>query len=603
MLPKIRIQLHHALSLCLFFCLIVLLVNSCKKADTLINMNKTSKDEIAKEKKPENFFKLPTNAAPVLLRIANELEKQNKTKEFIKAFIAKEGFPIWDKARIEIHKRRNKNNTISGFDGDGLSDTTVYIPLVVSAQQYVHGFLKATVTDTVEIKIFRQNDYDFFPFQTPSTSSNVTTAEKFALGMMLMDKDVFGSKEFKIEDKRLFHNNTDYSDTAGMLLFIKIDSLNGEGLFSGGTIVNNLFPECATAIRFTNNCSSFSGTTNNTIECWVTSYVTICPPWGEEEGNGGWPVAPSGGGGGGGTPPGGGGSSPCGSFGANVGNGFAPIECNPGPGGNPWPPIPPFEILDLQWMQQNVKDSANDPCITNALNTLTTISSKFPTLIRSFFEETPNFNMTFKKYTNSTWKESALGVTPPEGAITTENINTNVFNVKINKYYERCTDLGLAATIIHEALHCQLLNWYRLAYFSPDSTAIRISLATQYGYLFPPPNISVTTDSVLRAIVNSQAAQHQDMVIRYKNDVGNALYQFALSKNINVDLAYCMDLAWTGCFDSRAFTTMNTQNERDRIYNRCMAEKDPYRSLYFVDSNGTEHWLNPSTNFKGHPCN
>lgn len=155
MLPKIR--LHHAFIVCLLVCLTLLFVNSCKKTDTIVI---DAKKEVINET-PENFFKLPADASPVLQRIAKALEKQNKTKEFITAFIAKEGFPIWNKSRIERHKRKIN---ISSFDGDGLEDTTVYIPLVVSADQYVTGFLKATVADTIDIKIFRQNDYVNFPF-------------------------------------------------------------------------------------------------------------------------------------------------------------------------------------------------------------------------------------------------------------------------------------------------------------------------------------------------------------------------------------------------------------------------------------------------------
>ena len=328
----------------LFICvlLIVLFIfQACKKSDSLIDNTKSNSKEITQEKTPENFLKLPANAAPVLHRIANELERQNKVKEFIKAFIAKEGFPIWHKERIVTHKRKNQNN-LAGFDGEGLEDTTVYIPLVVNAQQYVHGFLKATITDTIDIQIFRQNDYVNFPFQTPSSSTSITTAENFALRMMLMDNDVFGSREFKVEDKRLFHNSPNYNDTAGIQVFVKIDSTNGAGNFANGSTVSNTVPPLYYEVLVYTPCSAFSGSVNNTVSvpCWNVSTVIYWAPWGQETENPSWPVYPPGGGGGGvgggGNPPGGGGS-PCGSLGASMVNGFVPIECAPGPGGNPWP--------------------------------------------------------------------------------------------------------------------------------------------------------------------------------------------------------------------------------------------------------------------------
>ncbi len=516
-----------------------------------------------------------------------------------------------------------QNNPTTGFDAGGLSDTTVLIPLVWNTEKYVHGFISANVADSVTLKIFRQNDYVNFPFQTSQTPTSTTSAENFALRMMLMDKDVFGHTEFEVIDKRLFNYSTVYGDTANAKKFVRFDSSATGNFQSNGSTVNNIMQiVCVTITTQTttvsgnhcpypqNQCPNYyTGVPGPCDNCAAvcanvsTTYNTIyhCEIWNEEEG---WPSLPGGGStGGGGNPTGGGGQPPCGSFGANMAEGVVPINCEPGPGGNPWPPVPTQEQLDLQWMQNNVKDSTIDPCITNAITTLKNISPKFPALIRSFFNAVPDFKMTLKKYTNSNWTNLASNSPiPPEAAITTPNYTTNVFNVAINKYYSDCTDLGLASTILHEALHCQLMNWYRLAYFSPDSTNIRISLATNYGYLFPPPLIDANTDSLLRFIINGQnPAQHQDMISRYKNDIANALYQFALAKGINIDLNYCKDLAWMGCFDSKAYLDL-PQAEKDRIKDRCFAEKDPYSSLTIIIGNN-EYGVNYN-NYpeKGHPC-
>lgn len=311
-----------------------------------------------------------------------------------------------------------------------------------------------------------------------------------------------------------------------------------------------------------------------------------------------------GGSGGSGTGGGGGGNQqPCEGFGATIENSIVPINCAPGPGGNPWPTAPTQEQLDSLWMENSIKDSSIDACIANVLASLKNINVKFPPLVRGFFSVQPEFKMTLKKYVNSNWDQSGVSPAPPEGAITATNYTSNTFNVAINRYFSDCTDLGLAATLIHEALHCQLMNWYRLAYFSPDSTSIRVSLATNYGYLFPPPNIEANLDSILRVIIMGQnPSQHQDMITRYKNDVGNALYQFALSKGINVTLDYCKDLAWTGCFDSKAFSDLSS-TEQDRIKDRCFAEKDPYSSLTFTDNSNNTFTVNSNNHpRKGNPC-
>ncbi|MBL7703180.1 MAG: hypothetical protein JNM14_13085 [Ferruginibacter sp.] len=463
----------------------------------------------------------------------------------------------------------------------------------------------------MDINIYRQSDYTNFPFETPTTSNNVTTAEEYAIRFMTMDKDVFGSTEFKVNDKRMFNNSSDYSDTANIQRFIKLNTANGEGFANGTTISNYEYEVCWTATTYHYVCGgNFSGSnTSNTvgINCWQPNgTITVCTTYETEGGNPGgggsgsgsstWPFPPSGGG-----SNGGGSNIPCSN---EIINSLVPIECNPTEG-NQWPPQTPQSWLDYIWLTYNVKDSSNDACIRKALDTLKSIQQKLPNLIRGFFGASPDFEMVFKKTTNSNWYYESGASTPsaPPGAITTQNLNATNFTVTINKYYSQSTDLGLAATIIHEAMHCYLANRYRAAYFSPDSTAIRIALATEWGYLFPPPGISANTDSVLSAIINGQnPTMHNDMILRYQNVVAGALYQFALAKGISIDSNYCRDLAWIGCYDSKAFANLSS-TDQTRIKNRCSAEKDPYNSLSYTDGNGTFYVNVNAYPAKGHPCN
>lgn len=341
--------------------------SSCKKADTLIDNGELVTP--VKDRTPGNFFNLPTNASPVLQKVAKELERQNKSNEFIKAFVAKQGFPIWNKSRIEKHKKKTTAQSLDGNGGG--TDTIVYIPLVVSAQQYVHGFLKAVVNDSVDIHIFRQNDYKDFPFQGGIISSpNVTTAENFAVRMMGMDRDVFGNKEFKIADKRMFHGSSNYSDTAQIQRFIKLDSTTGETNFSNGSTINGfMYNICITVETYINTCN-LAGSNNNvagTPSCWQKTETVLCNTWDDESNSGGgsWPIYPpgheEGPGGGGGT--GGPTTPPCSN---EIINGFMPIECDPGPGGNPWPAKDANGFLYLRLHELETKIAQNpfvlDPC-------------------------------------------------------------------------------------------------------------------------------------------------------------------------------------------------------------------------------------------------
>ncbi|MES2372231.1 MAG: hypothetical protein V4557_06605 [Bacteroidota bacterium] len=250
--------------------------------------------------------------------------------------------------------------------------------------------------------------------------------------------------------------------------------------------------------------------------------------------------------------------------------------------------------LDKEWQDQNVRDSTKNPCAKKVLDSLSAIQNKLPTVIRNFFSADADFSMTVKMDTNATW---GMNGRAPDGAFTKTNITSSNFEVFINSYYANSTDLGMAATIIHEAFHCQLMNWYREAIVNNDQPR-REQLAADYGYLFPP---DFNTDSSLNYIVNGgNATQHQDMINRYQQVISTALYQFALANNISVDLNYCKDLSWTGTFDSKAFRSLSSSTQ-DRIRERVYAEKDPYAVL--TDQTGNYSINTNSITPKGKPCN
>ena len=178
-----------------------------------------------------------------------------------------------------------------------------------------------------------------------------------------MDKDVFGSTEFKMIDKRMFHNSTDYSDTANIERFVTLVNTGGEGFTDGTTVNNYQYELCYTIRSWTNTCQSLSGSGTNNNNCgWVESYTNVCITYETEGGSSGnsgggnsgggggtWPFPPSG--------PGGGGAPCQEEFGASITNSILPIECNPS-GGNPWPPLSSRvlylkEILNLNPNQIN----------------------------------------------------------------------------------------------------------------------------------------------------------------------------------------------------------------------------------------------------------
>ncbi|MCC6307428.1 MAG: hypothetical protein IT248_02965 [Chitinophagaceae bacterium] len=69
--------------------------------------------------------------------------------------------------------------------------------------------------------------YSILNFSTNTITD--TTAEKFALFFMVLDKNTFGHQNFNIQDKRLFNGNTNYSDTANIERKIAIEPAQASG--------------------------------------------------------------------------------------------------------------------------------------------------------------------------------------------------------------------------------------------------------------------------------------------------------------------------------------------------------------------------------------
>jgi hypothetical protein len=340
MLPSSSIRQNYPLAgatILLFF--FIILQQSCKKTDSVFKVP-------AQTDRTARFFNLPADAGSPVKRVAEALKKQNDTKQFINLFAKNEGFAIWNKAQVNIVSNRNNNTQTNSRDG-GSSDTTVIIPLVLDSAKYVNAFILAnTYSDSIEMQFYRNSDYQYLPFQT-TTPSTVTTAEDFAIHMMVMDYNVFGDTSFSIKDKRLFNNSNNYKDTAHINRTISFGSNNG------GYTINYAQTICVTitTTTITNHCQYppnqcpdiHTGVLGPCDQCQEycanisTSYSTQCI----SSGGIGWPSfppppPPTGGGGGGG------GGTPCPpQFPIIMTNSAIPINCNPIP--NPWLPPPALQ--------------------------------------------------------------------------------------------------------------------------------------------------------------------------------------------------------------------------------------------------------------------
>jgi hypothetical protein len=525
--------------------LLTVAYQSCKKAD-INGFIKIDNDPIAVEK----FLTAPSDSNPTVLRIINTVKHQEEKYPFLANIIAHEGYALWQHSHILLPSGAGK-------------DTIVLVPLVFANTEYVNSFISCRVNDTVAIKLYKGREYATFGFGKSPDSLN---ANKIAFTCMGLEYETFKHSKFNIKDKRLFNYLPRDNEFAKNTLTIKPRPLRTWITVTFSYETEELYENPFDVWTPDGYASQWTHTVTHYFNesVWIADFGNWDgasfpdDPWATTGGQGGGNAYP-----------------PCGASCNAVVDSWQVV--------NDPPPLTPQEQQDLLWVNNSIKDSTNNPCVAQTLATLNQISSKLPALLRNVFDTTiaGQFNVTLKMYY----------VNLDEGASTAFNVSNLNYLTRINSRFQQATNLAVAATIIHEIFHCQLLAWYRQATVLND-TAKRNELARDYGYLFSKE--SVDYDNNLAAIVYNAmgASQHQDIAIRYRNTIGEALYQYAQAKGINVNLEFCKDLAWTGCQDSKAFNDLGLTGSA-AILQLINSEKDPFGS---VGVNGI-----PDSQ-KGQPC-
>ncbi len=211
-----------------------------------------------------------------------------------------EGYAIWNKSVVQ----ETKNPTVLGRDGEGsLTQTLVFTPVVLEDSNLVTSFFYSKIVgDSVELHLYRANDYDHF--QYGNMNADTLTAERLALKLMELNYVVFGHEEFKLTDSLLFRQNYHSVTEPEIERTIAVNPGNS---FAPGPASNSLFTVSTVEICTIFNCppsNSFAaGTTANFIKFCGSCEIVIVTGGTYE-----WPPElPSGGtggmGGGSGTPP------------------------------------------------------------------------------------------------------------------------------------------------------------------------------------------------------------------------------------------------------------------------------------------------------------
>ena len=316
--PRFFVPLLLAVTLAFVF-------KACKKNDF-------SKEEITEP--VSKFFTVPANTPGPVLKVVDALKKQNDIGGFIPALAKNDGYAVWNKSVIELIP----STTVYNRDGDSETvDTLIFTPIVQQDSNFVNGFFfSRIVRDSVELHLYRANDYDLYPYA--SAHSTVVTAEFITLKILELNESIFGHRKYEITDSLLFAT-TNNSRTNFIRTTIEIDTTF---VVHGKWAITSLCIESINCycLQEGNSCGvdhrCMNGNCDRCFWCIDVSCTTIAIPGGG--GTFSWPPDPDPvyfpGGGGDGNPPDNGdctGTSNC-RPGSLVAEGRVPCgSCGPGP--------------------------------------------------------------------------------------------------------------------------------------------------------------------------------------------------------------------------------------------------------------------------------
>lgn len=517
-----------------------------------------------------SFFDLPENAPVAIKRVAAEFERQNRITGFIKDFVAQEGMPVWEKSIITYPT--STQNTTAGFDGGGgfeQGDTVVITPFVIQDSNVVTSFVVSRLNDSTLLNLYRDNDYDRYPYG--NIVSDTTTADKIAFQLLALNELVFGHRTYELKDTALFAKL--FPDTAAMNpRTVSLSTEEPHGLVNSLTGVYYL----TLCFVSTNSFTGFAPGENNFVHpgCVTIPMIYEDYDWPSDDGG----VPPEMGGGGVEAP-----ATNCTgvnncSSRSRIIEGRLPCGSCGTPPIIVIPPENPNHEDDVAWLYQNLLDTTTNPCIDSTLVTLRAMDTTVPQLIRSFFGESPAFKMVIGTEYYDTWDilgNNTYGA--PRGGKTIDNTMSDTFQVKINTYYNKATNLATAATIIHEAVHCQLLYWFRHLILQND-TAAATQVARNFGWVFTKEISGYNPAYHDIIMINPPTEHHHAMADHFIALMARALQNFGLKKGINAPYSYYEKIAWSGLLDSRAFKALSA-NRRLSIEEAINAEKDPNSSL------------------------
>jgi hypothetical protein len=202
----------------------------------------------------------------------------------------------------------------------------------------------------------------------------------------------------------------------------------------------------------------------------------------------------------------------------------------------------------LQHSTLIIDDSGLKPCFQAVLNDVKKLDNGAVSgIIQRFTGATPNYNWKVK---NSSLDDNVNGATSEVYYVPSNTALTTFDNNK----FKQASDLAIARTILHEAVHAYLVAYFTL------NPAQRNPLNSNFA-LNPYPDY---VRNILFTNIGNNEAQHIEMTKTFVDDIATALEQYGYYKGYLFSHQFYNDLAWGGLTDTPAFTS-KPDAEQNRI--------------------------------------
>jgi hypothetical protein len=501
-LPKARLLTAGLLLFSFFF-----IHQSCTKLDT----EKPHLNDAV-----EKFFTVPAGTKSQVKRVMENLKEQNKLTGFINEIVKKEGYALWNKAMINTRPASYKSSL---RNLQSPVDTFIHIPLVLEGTEYVNSFILAKLNGTMTLQLFRGRDYASFGFG--DINADTANAEKLALQIMVMTKEIFGHDKYILKDSRLFnthHGHLPAHAVADRKFKVSFNQSGSSLWFSDDVTTCTYIQEqqCPYTI-----CSGPGGSCDNCVLCVGGDYsCTTSTVWYFI------PDVTEGGGGGSG-----GGVDPIG-----------PQGCNPTPLlANGLPPCPRGN--DTGWELEPINDNQiiidslqGYPCAQSVLAALPSVNAEVKTILHDVFGVNDDVNMIFVPHTYSTDSLDAEFKSKSFGNYTIW-VNTGMLDHATKDY--------IAATLLHEAIHAYIIYM-------------------KYGGGMDSATFAQHFPIYMQYVGNN--AQHNEMAANYVSIMKSAL----MSLNPNLSSYNAEALSWGGL---QMTTVWRNRGDSNAIYLRNTVAK------------------------------